>query len=454
MDTDDTVGVLAEPITAEQATEIVEKAFNKRGVPPPERIEVILDPDADTPAHLTGTENHLTVLARNEAELRRVVGRYLLSPSWRSIDWLLATRPRLYVSMAVLLVVFFPLVLLPVGLVNRDLALQLSSLFEGLDVLFGFVLGYLVITRRPRLVLRLAREMADIDCVTEYDPSEYALSPLGLGVQSLIIIFSTCIGIVALVALLSPSDNTIPVTLFLVVAIVGLFFYCKAHYPVGENECTRGLHGGKYAAVSEALTEAFRRVFFSSPFREVLSEENGEFDDIEVKFRRTKFPQYRLFYDYVTDRTLKIRSCDISEPAAFRLGVATVVARSMPFYRDLSFAWRTISFLAWIYGLAALIAVMTSYAAHNAIVVVAAALVASAGFSVLWYKGFVQQEQMRRTLPTALRDSGFFNDYQVEFYSQALFPSTRAGDIKSIVGYHLMLLLLSWLIIATSGIYA
>ncbi len=447
MDEEDPLRLLTGPMDSTGALHTVEYAFEKRGVPLPGRLDIRYGPDVAEQPSIELEDGGLVVVARDGPELKRLLGHYLLRPSWSAVDWALATRFRMSTLLSSALLVLLSLAAIPVATAFPALALTTGQAVTAIGSLLSYVLGYMVTWRRPKLLERLSQEMADLGCTTEYDAPLYAHRPLALRLAAYCILCSPLVGAYVFSMAVPLNGMVLSYMLSLLATVVmALLFTCAATYP-RENPCTRGLYRGRYATRSELLERALGRVLETPTHRETIYELHGEFDNIEVSFRRVGQPQYRLFDDRVDGRTLKIRACDVDEGAALRLVTATAVLRSLPFYRELSSARRAAHLLAFFFGLFALGAVAVSYASYSVPVVTAVTMVASTVFILPWYVGFRDHEATRRALPGALRETGVFSGRQVEFYSKYTFRSTRLGDLQMLVIYHVFLLLVVWIVL-------
>jgi hypothetical protein len=137
--------------------------------------------------------------------------------------------------------------------------------------------------------------------------------------------------------------------------------------------------------------------------------------------------------------TLYLDAYDISEEAAMRLGTSVLSASLLRFYNELSFARKTIEWLALIFGTLMFIPVLLAGMGSDVLMIVIM-VITSLVFSKMVLIGRRQNEEVRRNLPVILEKTRVLNDYEVKYYSKRIFPRTSKSEWKIVIGYHLLLI--------------
>ncbi|MGQ4911752.1 MAG: hypothetical protein ACP6KW_06225, partial [Candidatus Thorarchaeota archaeon] len=106
---------------------------------------------------------------------------------------------------------------------------------------------------------------------------------------------------------------------------------------------------------------------------------------------------------------------------------------------ELSFARRTIEWLALTFGALMLIPVLLAGLVSN-VLVVAIMIVTSLIFSKMMLMGRAQNEEARRELPVILGRTRVMDDYEIRYYAKRTFPKTSKSEWKMMIGYHVLLI--------------
>ncbi|MFW9889276.1 MAG: hypothetical protein ACFFER_13905, partial [Candidatus Thorarchaeota archaeon] len=202
---------------------------------------------------------------------------------------------------------------------------------------------------------------------------------------------------------------------------------------------------------SEYLQAAYTDIIERMSLWDSLNDKHdAEIQELRARYSKTQYAQCRGVYDYVEEGVLYIDAVDLSEEAARRFGAAVLATGSLPFYRDLSFTRRAIHGVAFFFGLVMLIVIILGGYIISVEFGLASIVFTSLVFSRLWYIGWKQNAQVRRDLPIVLRKTRVFKDYELEFYRNHMFSTTSRFDFGFIIGFHLVLIFMGYLILVWS----
>jgi hypothetical protein len=105
--------------------------------------------------------------------------------------------------------------------------------------------------------------------------------------------------------------------------------------------------------------------------------------------------------------------------------------------------------IALVFGLVMMVVIaIVSYVASRPSGI-ACTVIAGVMFSGLWAFGWKQHREARSDLPAALRNTGVFNEYELDFYRSKMFSLSVRFELGLLLGLNIALALVVWLILVS-----
>jgi hypothetical protein len=451
---------LSNELENDRVRDIVNEVYQRKRLTPPYTIDYRQKGDFETEVQVFLKDECLHIVASNEPELKRAIGRFVVESTWPQRNWLLTTRAGLYTAVycsimialtvsAASITYLFP----EIGYwitVSTSLALAVIALWSSRQMAI------------KRYVLRrdFTNQMVELGCMTEFDAHDYE-DTSSFVVHSAF--FLIALGALLALGLAMPFDLEAvwiilaEFGLLLVAALIVLFK--SAFKSIDTNVCyeesdsededdSKGPEEEDNFEDSEYLQAAFTDVIERMRLWGSLNDKHDvEIQELRARYSKTQYAQCRGVYDYVEADVLYIDAVDISEDAAKRFGAAVLAIGSLPFYRDLSFTRRAIHGVALFFGLVMLIVILLGGLMISMEFGIISIVGTSIVFSKLWHTGWKQNEQARRDLPVALQETRVFKDYELEFYRNHMFSTTFRFDFGFIIGFHMVLIFMGYLVL-------
>ncbi|MGQ4912986.1 MAG: hypothetical protein ACP6KW_12525, partial [Candidatus Thorarchaeota archaeon] len=346
-----------------RVSEIVAEVFRRRGLPPPPTVEFILR-DIDSSRPRVYLENDvLYVIAFNESEVRRLVGRFVVERSWSPHAWLLANRVGLYLVLSILLVVTLPAISIAFAFVLSDLRFCIVAVTAlGVSV-FSLWAAYQVSMRSVGLLQKLAEEMVDLECLTEFDDRDYVPRWILIRYGGVILVTTGALVLIVLDGYFCQDMGGFLLPSALLLVLISVLFLCVSSWnAIRSNPCGNHHRFKDSEYLQTALAGIIERMDL---WDSLTAKYKSDFTEIRARFSKARFPHCRTFRDHVVRSTLFLDAHDLSEEAAMRLGTAVLSANLLRYFRELSFARRTIEWLALTFGALMLIPVLLAGLVSN-----------------------------------------------------------------------------------------
>jgi hypothetical protein len=441
-------------LNSERAQEIIREVFQRKGVAPPYSIDFRQKQSAKSKSHVYLEGNTLHIAASTEPELKRLIGRFVIRYTWSSHDWLLLNHTGLYVLTGLVLLTTLPFIGCLLANLSPEFRFWTVTATEISIIVFSIWISNQVSRKSVRLLREFTIEMAELNCMTEYDSKDYTgdfhLIAIG-GVMTCIWAALVCV----FLAMAFDSQEVVFIALPLVVLLLAAIYFLIAPTwtSIGSNLCFEN------EKVEEAddetdlfednqnLQDAFTDLIERMDLRKSLaSKHNAEFNEIRARYSEVRYAQCRGVYDYVEEETLLIDIEDLNEAAAKRYGSAVLAISSLRFYTELSFKRRAIQLLALFFGLIMLMVALLGAFAISKEFGIGALIFTSVLFTWMCYVGRRQNEEARRELPQILRKTGVFKEYELELYSDLMFSMSSRFDVAFPIGFLIVIIVLGWLI--------
>ncbi len=407
---------------------IVGEIFKKAKQPLPDEIEVLSEKPTKLGSEVCLDEGRLRVVASTENQLRRLVGRFLISQEWSPITWFFVNHGRWFVIINAFIL----------GVLLRGVDILLSQIIPDQHPMVGgwaiilttlalAVVIYTAPIQHAKLKRRLSIRAKQLDCMTEYDASLYALDQNHLILTFLIPIIWTFMVVNPIVGGASPFNDFYAIiedTLFLWSLSSIYISFIPFMVSSKSNLCHRRGRDNPiddtHFRVTETLQDAFTRTIDRLEVREGLYSEYGEFDSVILKFRDIKYAQCRKNYIKSDEKQLICKATDISERAAYRFGVAKLVMKSVearPYRR-----WPLIGsgafnllFSSFSIFILMILRIVTS---KNGTVIAGGAILLF--FTISWFYQWKYDDKIRNELISLLGMADLFSEESIKFYAKTV----------------------------------
>jgi hypothetical protein len=441
-----------------QVNDIVVDVFQRRGMALPYSIAFEHRESADSKARIYLEENTLYVIASTEPELRRLVGRFVIRCRWTPHEWFLVHHTALYTLTTLVLLTTLPAISYLLAYLFPEFLVWTATVTLVLIVFFSIWTSNQVSKSSIRFMRDFTIEMADLGCMTEYDSKDYTgdlhLTTLG---GTIICVWGALIS--GLFCMTFYSQEIVFFALpFIVLLLAAMYFLVAPGLTfIGGNLCyqTEELDEGEEEIEvdefedNEYLLGAFKDLIERmNLWKSLASKHNAEFNEVRARFSETKYAQCRGVYDYVEEGTLFIDIRDLSQEAAKRFGAAVLATGSLRFYRELSLKRRAIHLLNLLFGLFMLVVALVGAYTISKEFAIGALLFTGVLFIGMWYVGWKQNEEVRRDLPSVLRKTEVFKEYEADFYCDLMFSNSPKFDLAFLMGFLGIILVFGFLILA------
>jgi hypothetical protein len=445
-----------EEMDTNSVNEIVTDVFQKKGMFPPYLIEFRQRKKGASKPQVYLEGKTLHIVASTEPELRRLIGRYIIRSSRTPHDWLLLNHTGLYVLTGLVLLTTLPFVSYLLAYLYPEFRFWTVTATEISIVIFSIWISNQVSRRSVRLLREFTIEMAELNCMTEYDSKDYIgdfhLIAIG-GVMTCIWAALVCL----FLALAFYSQEAVFIALPLVVLLLAAIYFLIAPTwtSIGSNLCFEKEEVGEADMETDPfednqyLQDAFMDLIERMDLRKsLISKHNAEFNEIRTRYSEVRYAQCRGVYDYLEEETLFIDIEDIDETAARRYGSAVLAMSSLRFYTELSFKRRAIQLIALIFELFMLVAALIGAFAISKEFGIGVLLFSGILFTWMCYIGWKQNEEARREIPQVIRKTEVFEEYEVGLYCDRMFSMTSRFDLAFLVGFLIVIAVMGWLILA------
>ncbi len=436
-----------ERIDSSYVQDFIISTFTREEVALPSSIIFTLRDPTKGPPKMFVDDNKLYVSVASDAELRRLVARYILRHRWSHSNWLLANKPGRYTLASILLILLFSFLchLIAITFVNLRVPVVATGVVG--IIIFAMWAGYQIALRSIPERRRLAKEITELGGMTEFDFKDYVAdislaSHGGIGICMVAALASTLLHsefkfdiIWALLTL------TIPLT----IGVIYLFSFERHLY---DDLCDDGIDWNDEDAEeiadsayedSEYLRTSFERVIDDLDIREKLIKYyESEFTEVRARFIPVKYAHCWNFRDYVEDGVLYIDSKNLSLDVALRRGTSILALRTLRFYNELSLRERAAPLPALFFGIAMFLPMFVApYISILALIIVW--ILTGVVYTWSWYNGWKNHEEVRRDLPELLRKTGIYDDLQLDFYGKTAFSFSRRDDWIFLIGFQVTL---------------
>ena len=442
----------------QQVREIVTEVFQRGGLDLPYTIEFEPKPSMDSKPQVYFVEENLHIVASTEPELIRLIGRFVLERSWSRHEWLLANHLGRYILTCLVLLTTLPEsgFLLSWIIQEHQLVLVTSTVIG--VVIFALWTSYQVSIRPGPLVKKLTLEMIDLGCMTEYDGSDYEID------YHLVAIGGTIIGLWAglVIGVLGTTfykeSGFVFMFVLVLLALPSVYYLLTAITRLWGYDLCIEQHDTDNEEESEEVDEFVDNEYLQVEFSELIERMNigklltktheSEFGEVRGKFSKTEFAQCRWTNNFVEDDTLSIVCRDVSEAAARRYGIAMLMKSTIPFFTDLSLRKRAIQLVALFFGLIMIVPIILAPYVISKEFGIGTLIFTVVVFSIMSNMGRKQNAEVRRDLPTLLRKTGVYNDYELKYYSKKMFSISSKFDWSFMIGFLLIFFLIGyWLFV-------
>ena len=291
---------------------------------PPYQIEFEEKESMDSSPLVYVDGETLHVIASTEAELKRVIGRFVVERTLTPHEWLLMNHVGRYIFTSLVLLSTLPLFFLLLSwLFPEAQFLIVVSTFTGLSI-FAVWAGYQTSIRSVRLKIQLVREIVEIDCMTEYDAKEYEIDYHIVAISGVIV----CIwgGLAVTIVSMNFYDQLgdIFIIPLLLLMLVGLYYlYSSASRAIDLDLCTSEyeeeyVEDEEYDEFedNEYLTAEFTELIERMDLKESIeSKYDSEFYTVKGRFSETDYAQCRWANDYIEDEVLYVRNLILGKQA-------------------------------------------------------------------------------------------------------------------------------------------
>ncbi|MFX0055954.1 MAG: hypothetical protein ACFFAX_08675 [Promethearchaeota archaeon] len=451
-------------LNSDQVREIVNDVYQRGGLTPPYVIDFSQRDESETEVRVFLKNECLHIVASNEPELKRALGRYVTESAWTRSDWILTTRVGLYTAV-------YCLLMIALAAFAASVSYLLPEMGYGVAVSASFVIAVVALWSSRQLAIKrydlrrdFTKQMVELGCMTEFDAHDYEdTSSFAVHAGVLLIALGAALAI-GLALPFDLEDMWIIIVEFALLLVAALMVMFKGAFKsIDTNVCYEEVdsegeanHEGLEEEEdnfedSEYLQAAFADIIERMSLWDSLNDKHdAEIQELRARYSNTQYAQCRGVYDYVEEGILFIDALDISEEAAERFGAAILATGSLHFYRNLSFTRRAIHGVAFFFGLVMLMVILLGGFMISMEFGIFSIVGTSIVFSKLWHTGWKQNEQVRRDLPLALQETRVFKDYELEFYRNHMFSTTSRFDFGFIIGFHLVLIFIGYLVLIWS----
>ena len=437
--------------------QIVAEVFQRRNVAQPYSIDFKRKDGTRSKPQAYLEENTLHVVASTEPELKRMMGRFVIRHSWTPHDWLLLIHTGFYVLTSVVLLTTLPFISYLLAYLLPDLRFWTAIVTVVAIITFSMWIANQVSRRSVKLQRDFTIEMADLECMTEYDSKDYVgnLHLIAIGGVMVCIWAAVVCGFFSLT--FYDQDMILVGVPFIFLLFAALYFLIAPTWTsIDTNLCYQTDEAEEDNNGSEIdhfddnqyLQASFEDLVERMDLSKALAlKHNSEFSKIRARFSETRYAQCRGVYDYIEEGTLFIDIEDLSEAAARRYGTAVLATGSLRFYRELSFKRRAIQLMALFFGLIMLMVALIGAFVLSKEFGIGALIFTSVLFTWMCYIGWNQNEEARSELPQVLRKTEVFKEYEVGLYSDMMFSMSSRFDLAFTVGFLIVIVVLGWLIL-------
>jgi len=442
----------------ERVRDLVLGVIQRRDVPPYSiEFENRRSTDRRPQVYLEGETLH--VIASTEPELKRSVGRFVIKHTWTPNDWLLATHPGFYTLTSMALLVTLPAISYLLAYMFPEVRLWTVVLTFAFIIVFSLWTSNQVSRRSARLLRKFTIEMADLECMTEYDLKDYTLDSHLVAIAGVFICMTGALSSLLLgmtfyineFALLSiPVFVLLPAALCFLYSQISISIDSNLCFETDESEEDEESEVDKFED-NERLQGVFEGVIERMDLRRPLTSWNKkEFSTVRARFSQTRYAQCRGVYIYVEKGTLFVDAEDISEAAAERYGAAALARVSLRFYTELGLKRRGIHIVALLFGLIILLSALAIAYEVSMESGIGVLVFTSVVFVGMWYIGWMQNKEARRDFPGILRKTEMFKEYEVDLYSRIAFPSSSRFDLAFLLGFLVSVIVLGLVILVSA----
>ncbi len=426
--------------------EIVTEVFQRKGLARPYAIEFESKSSMHSKPHAFFEGDNLHIVASTESELKRMIGRFVLERTWSRHEWLMTNHVGLYTVICMILILTLPAISFSLALMILELRLAFVVLTVAGVVFFCVWSGHKVSIKSIQLLRNLTLKMVELGCMTEYDSKDYegdphkaAIAGAGICLWGAIItgMYGLPFGELAtFIFLFSLFPTGIAAVYFMFTAVSKTIDLNLCYESEGEDE--------EYDAFAEYEDNEYLQTEFTDliermGLKESLIKRHGEeYDSIKAGYSETDFANCRWGYDFIDDETLHIKCRDVSEAAARRYGTAMLVRGSLRFYSELSTKRRAMYLFALFFGLCMPIVMLLGAYVISKAFGIGSTIFTAITFLGMWFVGMKQNEEARREFPIALRKTGVFKDYELEFYSNTMFSVSSRFDWGFLIAFQLV----------------
>lgn len=453
------------PIVSEldshRVNEIVTEVFQKKGLARPYAIEFESKSSMHSKPHAFFEGDNLHIVASTESELKRMIGRFVLERTWSRHEWLMTNHIGLYTAICMILILTLPAISFSLALLIPELRLGLIMFTVAGVVVFCIWTGHKVSIKSIQLLKKLTLEMVELSCMTEYDSKDYEGDYHKAAIAGAVI----CLWGVLVNGMYGMAFFSDPMGIFLFsliptgIAAVYFMFSAVSRF-IDLNLCFESeeydeelVDEEDYDAWAEYEDNEYLQAEFTNLIERMdlrnslISRHGSDFDSIRAGYSKTEFANCRWATDFIDDEKLHIYCRDVSEDAARRYGTGILVKGSLRFYSELSTKRRAIYLFALFFGLCMPIVMLLGAYVISKAFGIGSTIFTVITFLAMWFIGMKQNEEARREFPIALRKTGVFKDYELEFYSNTMFSVSSRFDWGFLIAFQLVFVGLGILIL-------
>jgi hypothetical protein len=450
--------VALDELDSNRVQEIVTEVFQQKNRARPYSIDFRYRGSADSKAQAYLDGNTLHVIASTEPELKRLIGRFVIRQSWSSHDWLLLSHTDLYALTSLVLLITLPAISYLLAYAFLDYRVWIVMVTLALIIVFSIWAANQISRKSVKLLRKFTTEMADLNCMTEYDSKDYTGDPHLVAIGGTIICtFGTLVSILLSTTYYLQDAFFVGVPIIVLLLSAMYFLIAPIWMSIDSNLCYQSDAADEQEEEeadddkfedNQYLHDVFKDLIEKMDLKRSISSKHGaEFNEIRARFSETRYAQCRGIYDYIEEGTLFIDIEDLNLNAARRYGTALLATGSIPFYTELSLKRRIIQLVAFFFGLIMLLVALIGSLTLSKEFSIGALLFTSVVFTWMWHIGWKQNEQARRDLPRTLRKTEVFKEYEVHLYSDMMFSMTARFDIGLLTGFLTAFLVLGTLIL-------
>jgi hypothetical protein len=450
--------VALDELDSNRVQEIVTEVFQQKNRARPYSIDFRYRGSADSKAQAYLDGNTLHVIASTKPALKRLIGRFVIRQSWSSHDWSLLSHTDLYALTSLVLLITLPAISYLLAYAFLDYRVWIVMVTLALIIVFSIWAANQISRKSVKLLRKFTTEMADLNCMTEYDSKDYTGDPHLVAIGGTIICtFGTLVSILLSTTYYLQDAFFVGVPIIVLLLSAMYFLIAPIWMSIDSNLCYQSDAADEQEEEeadddkfedNQYLHDVFKDLIEKMDLKRSISSKHGaEFNEIRARFSETRYAQCRGIYDYIEEGTLFIDIEDLNLNAARRYGTALLATGSIPFYTELSLKRRIIQLVAFFFGLIMLLVALIGSLTLSKEFSIGALLFTSVVFTWMWHIGWKQNEQARRDLPRTLRKTEVFKEYEVHLYSDMMFSMTARFDIGLLTGFLTAFLVLGTLIL-------